>query len=363
MKKTSENRILYIDLLKAISILMMVFIHVLSVISTLELANLSFNEELAYNISGIFNLFTPTIFMLCMGCGLYLSKNKTPGKLAKRGLKLLWVGFLLNIFRGFFFFLLLAVFKHSPSYIYEAWYWLWGSDIMYFAGLFFLLYALLRKLKLKDIHILIIGILMFILSCFIFDIKVKNDTLNMLVGNFIYLNIDSYFPLITWTIFPIIGYFYQKYFDKVKDKDYYVAMVSLISFIIFGITLVIFKITGIFKIRYLMWAIDEQIIDAPTFILTTTINFVYIGIIYFLTKLIKSSKVSTLIHNISSKVNIIYFIHWNLIMYIGLLFYIIIPLKVTKIYEVFIITLIIYIISILIANYFQKFRKKTKKSK
>ena len=85
----------------------------------------------------------------------------------------------------------------------ELFFW---SDILPFAGFAFLFFALVKKMNLSNAHVLIIGIFVTVIQSFIPTFEILNPYLKALAGYFVYVDETSFFPIISWLIYPIVGY-------------------------------------------------------------------------------------------------------------------------------------------------------------
>lgn len=303
-----KKRELYLDVLRVLALIFMVCIHSYEIVVNSEIMSESFNMEGITLFVEIIYSVSPTVFMFCMGASLSITKKNDPIKLVKRGLKLLLVGLVLNIIRGSVF----LVF--GSDYYFEFLLWIVGSDILFFAGLYNLLFGLFRKLKLNDNVIMIITILMNIVSSLFIPVVIEDTFVAQVMGNFVYCDYDSIFPITLWAIYPTIGYYLTNKLEASKDKDKLYCDVGLVSLVLLTITIVVLVITNKYDPRFILWGEMDYMMDIPTTIITVGIMLVYVPIVFFLSKLIKSEKVSDYISGVASKLTTIYFIHWVILM-------------------------------------------------
>ena len=144
-------------------------------------------------------------FMILLGIGIVYSKNSTPEKLAKRGLSLIGLHYALNLAAVGIPQLIIYAQTGDTMDLYEVYNYVFGIDILAFAGLTFLLFALKEKLRLTTVHLVIFTL---VLSCLniILTIPVDNIYLGAFLGLFVRVNEYSYFPLFSWIGYPVIGY-------------------------------------------------------------------------------------------------------------------------------------------------------------
>ena len=342
---TKKHRVVYLDLLKVIALLLMPCIHVMAALPEMELISPNFPVDSITTHGGILYLFVPGVFMFCMGCGLQLSNHSTPSQLMRRGLHLLLVGFILNILRGTLIFVILG-FVDDPSCFHTAWFWLWGSDILYFAGLFFLLFAFVKRFKVKDIWILGGAVLMLIVGHFIPAFTTGIVTLDEIIGNLVYVNADSYFPVLSWSIYPVLGYVFQKKIEQTEKKDGFVLRVGLVSAAVFLVLFLALKLSGNMQDRYLLWGEMGARMDLPTALLTISFEGIYISLIYAVCRWIKSEKLMNVLGKISARVNSIYCIHWLIVSYGALVWALLIDCRVENIGTNYVIGVVVFLMSV-----------------
>ncbi len=222
-EKVNTGRQPELDLLKALCVVGMIFVHVL----------LDLSENAMPTVLDDYGteLFGAATFMICMGIGMGYMRNQTPKAYLMRGFSLLTIGQFLNIVRN-----------SIPNLI--AW-WATGkqffianamlilqSDILSFAGLAFLLMALFKKCGLKKEVILGISVVMsfFALAAWHYVPSPSNYLASQLLGYFIITDAEAYFPLLCYFIFVAFGYFVGLYYPYIKDKNALANRVMLICF-------------------------------------------------------------------------------------------------------------------------------------
>ena len=353
----ANGRFLFLDIMKVIALILMPCIHAFNLIIGFGISGEQFPTEAVSMQMGFIYLIVPGVFMFCMGAGIVLSRKQTPKALLFRGLKLLLIGFVLNAVRASIY-IWFGLLGEKDLFI-EFWYWLWGSDILYFAGLYFLLFSLFRKLKLNDIAIAVISIAMLLISHIFMPVPVENETLVEIFGNFVYIDVDSCFPILSWSIFPTVGYLYMKYLLGSPKKTHYVAGASAVSILILGVTLGALLFTNNMQSRYYLWGEEGFMMDVPSAIIAISIAVIYASIIYGVSSLIKNGKVTSVIEKVSSNVNAIYCIHWVLITYLGFFWIIFSEYQIEKTIGIYFIGLLIFIVSTFLALTYKKLKTKS----
>lgn len=210
-----------LDIGKALPILCLPFVHCFIECST--------DEQL---LSGIPYLFDSVIggplsaplFLFCMGATIHYSRTGSPEGIAKRGLKLIGFGFLLNICRFLIPFLIgYAVTGNAEKYLVPLPFRMFGNDVLMFAGMAFICMALMIKLRIPKWAMLAIALVFSVTGTFMRGIDLGSDVLNIIGGWFIGTvnaqnQIISDFPLINWLIIPTGGYIFGWILQRVKNK-------------------------------------------------------------------------------------------------------------------------------------------------
>ena len=210
-EKVNTGRQPEIDMIKAVIIILMIVVHSFQGF----LQNSGFLTNAIYN-TGYIN--GAAAFMICMGIGMRYSRRQDPKDTALRGIALLTVGQLLNLLRtgfpGLIAFLATGELTFIP-FILDT----FQSDIMTFAGLAFLLMALLKKLKLRDGWILAIGAVMNCLTLLLFSTaEVTEEFLPRRFLNLFIKTGDSLFPLGSYFFFVTVGYMIGGIYPRIADK-------------------------------------------------------------------------------------------------------------------------------------------------
>lgn len=185
----------------------------------------------AYNILG--GPSTAPFFMVCLGIGIVYSHRSTPQYLFKRGWMLLIGAYVLNLIRG-------GLPVIAAGYVLgwtpeengvgidladEAFFASMIVDILQFAGLTFLFFALALKLKLKSWMILAIAIVLQLVSHCFEGYSAGNEYVTALLGLLIPsgeindLECLSDFSFSVWFIYPAVGYMFGQLLQRVTDLD------------------------------------------------------------------------------------------------------------------------------------------------
>ena len=219
--KVNAGRQQELDLLKALCVVGMIFVHVL----------LDLGKKVMPGVVDDYltEFFGGATFMISMGIGMCYMRRQTPSSYLIRGFGLLTIGQFLNILRNCL-----------PNLI---GYWVTGrqffisnsllilqADILTFAGLSFLLMALFKRLRLKNGAILLISVVMSLIALFMWralpapyswSVKPTHDSylVSQILAFFVITNAESYFPLFCYFVFVAFGYFIGGYYPRIRDKD------------------------------------------------------------------------------------------------------------------------------------------------
>jgi uncharacterized membrane protein len=167
--------------------------------------------------------------MILLGAGIVYSKNSTPQRLAVRGLKLIALHYIINVFT-FGFPLLIRFFQtQDNTFLSESINYTLGIDILAFAGITLLFFASMKKLKLRFIHIVLITLA---LSCLNYLLTIPTDNLifGFTAGLFVRVCEYSYFPFFAWIGYPVMGYAFANLLARCADKIVYVVKNKSVEF-------------------------------------------------------------------------------------------------------------------------------------
>lgn len=218
-----------LDLAKAVITFTLAFVH--CIIECTPEENL---------VSGIPFLFDSVIggplsapmFMFAMGVGMVYTKKDHAGELAKRGLRLVIAGFVLNLCRYTLPYLLgYAVTGNHDKFIAPLLYRTLCNDILQFAGLAMILTALLKKWKVPAVFMFALSLGMSAAGMLLNGVDLGSPMGNILLGHLIGTEdaagmVISDFPVLNWFIVPVSGYLFGSCLIRVKDKKRFYMLLS-----------------------------------------------------------------------------------------------------------------------------------------
>ena len=218
------------DLLKGLAVILMIQVHLMEL----------FAQPAIYSSwIGKISLFlggppAAPIFMVVMGYYFALSKRSLSSNIF-RGLKLILLGFVLNLGLNMNLFIKIAegTIQTSP------WPYVFGVDILFLAGLSIIILSLFKKLfKLKLAPYLILLSVIFLLQ--LFDFQTSTDAYFPYIQAYFFGNEIwwSYFPLIPWLAYPTTGLILFIILSEIKSRNqlyrYLLIISGIFSFVFIG---------------------------------------------------------------------------------------------------------------------------------
>jgi uncharacterized membrane protein len=290
------------DLLKGIAILFMIQVHIMELFIDYP-GQSSIVGKISLFLGGP---FTAMVFMMVMGYFVAASK-KTLRQNLVRGVKILILGFLLNI--GLNFHLLLKI--KFTDWPYNPLEYIFGVDILYLAGLSIVILAIIKKLpaKLRALisFVLLAGVLLLTMN--------MNSWLTLPERNYIIPFIGgayswSYFPLFPWLAYPLFGYFFfyaetgiQQLISK--NKILTISAVVTVVAVIFYFSRMGFSTTINLSayyhhtLKYGIWALGLLII--------------WTGIFYLIVTQFQVSPIEKFLAWMGKNITLIYVVQWLII--------------------------------------------------
>ena len=245
-KKTS--RIPEIELMKAIAIIAMVFVHVLE--GSLDVFENAWElpGSIPYTlIEFLGGIPAAGVFTFAMGWGAAFSDKSSPTSYLKRafklGLLLFYVNFVYAIFPGIIDPGDFGAFSQHPWAII-------GFNIYSLATICMMFFALMKKLEDKP---WIRAAICIVIAAGILTVSILvapesyadgNQWLATLLGIFVRQNHYSWFPIVPWMIFPVMGYGAGLLYRKWNDRKRF-ALLSLVAGVLLtGVSQTVIVVTG-----------------------------------------------------------------------------------------------------------------------
>ncbi len=231
-----------LDIGKAIPILCLPFVHCIIECCT--------DEQLLGGIPFLFDSviggpMSAPMFLFCMGATIHFGRAHTPEKLARRGVYLILIGFLLNICRFFIPYMIgYGWTGDKEQFLTPLVYRVFGNDVLQFAGLAMLVMALFVWIRLPAAGMLAVALAMSVTGTFVRGIDLGNDTLNI-AGGWLIGTVNeadlviSDFPILNWLIVPVAGYVFGGILRGVQDKHRFYLRFSPICLLVAVIAMAI----------------------------------------------------------------------------------------------------------------------------
>ncbi len=291
-----------LDVAKGFAILFMIWTHVF--------------EELSPKTEGTMVLlvrsilggpFAAPIFMICLGIGVCYSKKNGAKDLYRRGVGILGIGLLLNIFRFVLPDLIMYGVTHEENYL-DATFSLFSVDILQFAGLAFVFLAVVKRFQLKNTTILIISVFASMAGMILCGVSVGNYVTDQFAGFLWGTDTRTYFPFLNWIIFPVVGMNFGSFFKQCQNKKKFYLYVTPICI---GVMLIYLLLTICFGLMFSSGGAYYflGLLDAVFFIILALMVF---GLNYAALQLLPQ-KLFRVLMRWSKYINQIYCIHWIMI--------------------------------------------------
>jgi len=306
-REEMKGRQLEFDLAKTLAVFFMVLIHTADNMSTVT-ANVTPVSILLDFLGG--PLAAP-VFMFAMGVGMVYTRHDQPEDFMKRGLHLLLTGYILNFFRETILILAAHILNIDTVYDKSLIDTIGTVDILQFAGMAFLIMALLKKWNVDSCGIALAALFMQ---------TIGNLTTGMftgipkifqyILGLLFYTNEYISFPILLWFIYPAAGYCFGTYLKNVKDKAAFYMHVSVTSLVLF----LAVSCTAETVLPYFMGQ-DYYVQNLFSTVWILSIVMMFLSLCYFITKRMNRTWIDRII-TISKNTNRIYIIQWLLITYL-----------------------------------------------
>lgn len=342
-EEINKGRQKELDISKGLAVIFMIAVHVLEVFSVESCRESSGGFIVEFFGTGL----AATVFMFLLGVGIIYSNNSEPKKLIKRGIVILLMGYVLNILRGSIPCIVENLIKGEAINTNIALYEFIKIDILQFAGLVFIFFGIIKYLNLSKKAIFILVILMVSMNLLV-PHMIPNNIISKAFTGLIWGSSEiSYFPFITWIIYPVAGYIWGGYLIRcINLKRFYKlnlfnsAWIFALSFYLVVIELKI-DIGTVEAYGYY----HHHILGSVVFL---SLLIFWISIIYFMKKFIPKTLMNIL-ERCSRNVTKIYFIHWCLIGWLTLF------IEVNTQYGVS--SVIIFIVIVVISYYLAAYAK------
>ena len=322
-EKVNNGRQPAFDLCKTICIILMILCHVFYVIKYSTTATLN----ATYVAHNLVRLLGAQFFMFSMGMGLAYTQNNSAKCCLKRGLILLFTGYLLNFLREILPWMVIGSYPMFSSIMTnDKFLMLLSCDILQFAGLAFLFFALVKYLKWSNLTIFITTLCITVVGAFCtneISVKLTPDNfyysfigLLIPIKNF---TISDYvcFSFSNWIIYPVTGWLFGKALKRCHNLDKFYLYLLGISLPMFLLAWAAFDAVG--KNMWLILMNPVVYHQQNPVILAVYMNIIAIAIsaAHLFSNYFVKFKFWNIIKHLSSELPTLYIVSWIAIGWLG----------------------------------------------
>lgn len=310
-----SERIFHLDLLRAVILLMIPTVHVVScwvefADTTLVIMDQNYLYQLITQVC-------PALFMILLGMNLSFSKRSTPDFILKRGILIAAIGMLLNIYQSLAT-RLMTIFLTSGSMTVDPLVEALTADILIVAGLSLILMSFVYRWNIHGIYVLTIAFLMMFINLTLFPEAMTTDDdlhllLNGLLSNIIAVDYGHSFALSNWFIFAAIGYFIGPKIKEVLERD---NKIWLKMFILSTVVLLYLLVTmDMYDVAPWNYSISDapHTLDLFSLLLIVFLSISLMGSTYYIGELIRSEKLRRRLTSLSKSILVFYVLQWVVI--------------------------------------------------
>ena len=304
-----------LELLKALAIVAMILCHP---VIRLGIHRVGYENEFAFFFGDVIlgdYLGVAHAFMFAMGVGAVCSGKNAPADLMRRGVRLFFLGYVLNFCRYGVYTLAYGLISGElqPETL-EA---LFGPDILQFAGLALLFTGSLKQLRLRETHMLAVGAALSVIGTAVPFVDTGSYALNWLLGHFVYTTWEaSCFVFCNWYLFVAAGALFGAILQRTEDRDRFYRRLMLVS----GCVMAAY-VAATVKLGVLFLCRDRNYYAVSTAEAAglLSIDLFLLSGFHFLLKRVPASKLRVFLE-MSRNLTPIYLIHWCILGFIDSIF-------------------------------------------
>jgi uncharacterized membrane protein len=290
------------DLLKGIAVILMVQVHCVELFAAYDVFNSSLGKSLLF-LGG--SPVAP-IFALILGYFLAGSKRSSQ-QLVMRGIKTFCLGMILNVALN----LNLVISVYKGIFKMDLLPYIFGVDILQFAGIAIIVIAVLKKYVERSLVLLIILVFAsVILSDLLINYVPENVILKYISGFFYGSCSWSYFPVFPWLAYPLVGFL----FYRIKQDLNLSLLNTLKTKIVFSVLYLVFLVLTISHAVSVSSDLQTYYHHGSVFFCWVIIFLTgYSFVINELEKLISNNYLLKYLKWLGKNVTLIYVIQWIII--------------------------------------------------
>jgi uncharacterized membrane protein YeiB len=147
---------------------------------------------------------------------------------------------------------------------------------------------------------------------------VTDPYLISIIGNFIYIDETSCFPLLSWAIFPTTGIFLGEVLKKATDEKRASIMKQMLIFspVVFVSYLVSLSLYGHDIMKVMVSPLNSYITDLPNVVLMISLALFLFALLYYVCNVIDRSRFMKFMVDISTYIVPFYMLQWILVAWI-----------------------------------------------
>jgi len=328
-KTINAGRQFELDFAKFVAIVFMILVHCYDY-SSLYLSSLFTSAKGAVSPLGTLIEFlgaqpAAPVFMFCMGIGLVYTRHNSAREFAHRGLKLLITGYLLNLYRTVIVVAggLTGALGEQPLLPLVSAFAL-CVDILPFAGLAFIFFALMKRLKVSPTMATFIVLLLLVVANMLPDVGNGEQWYCYVAGLLWYQNDFTSFPLLQWLPFPMAGVLFGQRLKATSDKRRFYLVTLAIGVVVFALTTLLVCGRGmILRTLFTTAYFDMNLLSTAW---SLAIVLILLPIYYLLVGNLHEGRLYQLATFCSRNINKIYIWQWILITPIAVLLFTFLPI-------------------------------------
>lgn len=312
----NKGRQIEIDIIKGFAVLFMFAVHCYEQFYNYELQDTGFLVHFVRFFGG--PLAAP-IFMFSMGICMVYTAKATGKDFIKRGIFLFFAGIGIQFVRDYIPFICKAFLQDNKSLLTEGIDYIFGVDIMVFAGIAYIFMGLFKLSRLDDKWLVVFYVICAVANVFLLPIQIETKPLAYISGLLWGSWVNTWFPFCTWIFYPIAGYLIGKRLIACTDKDtFYKKTLTWSALFFIPLVLAMFQfrfdcggLDGLFHDSYYHHNWFGNIIIFDVFLL-------WISFWHFAYENLPSIVKSTFIRW-STQLNTMYVVQWILIGFLSIL--------------------------------------------
>lgn len=321
MATTKEKkRIRSLDFARGLALIFVIFIHILDQLSS----SAAQETPLAWGIYVLGHLISAVVFMFLMGVSLSFSRHDSLQKGILRGLKIIAISYLLNVFRGTLpmwvalktnLLIWEDIQPFTPLYLFKE------VDILQFAGLALIILALIRHFFPKPWTWLFFASGILVLTPLVRGLTSGVTGLDLFLDLLWGTNSYVHFALFPWLVYPLMGMMYGYMVKKTESKNVFFLRSALGGILI----MVLFIPFMLINPDY-----DSLVLHSTFYVFRNTslgtlwyIGFVFfwMAVCYWFIKKIPENRIFNLLYYWSKNVTSFYCIQWIIIGWLAIFLY------------------------------------------